>query len=81
MRSNCRLICRKLDRSADVIRNLDEGNIVKFPTRVHGQRQSVIAGRKKVLTAPGIVKVIWSSKFDRQPLLEREASLRERAAE
>ncbi|GIY25789.1 hypothetical protein CEXT_64481 [Caerostris extrusa] len=64
-----RLICRKLDRSADVIRNLDECTVVKFPTRVHGQRYSVIAGRKKVLTAPGIVKVIWSSKSDRQPLL------------
>ncbi|GIY25785.1 hypothetical protein CEXT_64441 [Caerostris extrusa] len=66
------LICRKLDRSADVIRNLDECTVVKLPTRVHGQRYDVIAGRKKVLTAPGIVKVIWCSKSDRQnPLAER----------
>ncbi|GIX97666.1 hypothetical protein CDAR_233351 [Caerostris darwini] len=71
-RSNCGLICRKLDRSADVIRNLYECTVVKFSTRVHGQRQSVIAGRKKVLTASGIVKVIWSSKSDRRPLLQRE---------
>ncbi|GIY25786.1 hypothetical protein CEXT_64451 [Caerostris extrusa] len=37
----------QIDRSADVIRNFDECTVVKLPTLVHGQRQSVVAGRKK----------------------------------
>ncbi|GIX97664.1 hypothetical protein CDAR_233341 [Caerostris darwini] len=40
-RSNCRLICCKLDLSADVIRDEssdDECTVIKFPTWVHGRR-------------------------------------------